>query len=330
MKALTEKRYELITRGIVEIIEPNELLDLLEKKARPVIYHGFEPSSKAIHIGYLIGLQKHLDFIEAGLKLIILFADLHAWLNEKGSWEEIARMTQAYKKNFLAFGIPKNKVKFVTGTSFQLKRNYWLDVMRLALRVRMLRAKRSMTIIGRQEDDPHVAQFLYPLMQVTDIKHLAVDIAFGDLAQRKVHMIAREELEAIGYKKPICLHHAEMAGLTQEGKMSSSKPETTIFVTDSPEKIEKKILEAYCEPAKVENNPILQIVEYIIFGRIGLKEFKVEREARFGGDVIYKNYQEVRDDYEKGLLHPLDLKKNVARELIKILAPMRKKLLGAG
>ncbi|MEM2932692.1 MAG: tyrosine--tRNA ligase [Candidatus Pacearchaeota archaeon] len=326
MKSTVEKRFELIRRNLIEVIEPGELMQLLEEKKRPVIYHGFEPSSKAIHIGYLIGLQKHLDFIEAGLKLIILFADLHAWLNEKGSWEEIARMKEEYKKNFLAFGIPKNKVKFVTGTSFQLKKDYWLDVMKLALRVRMQRAKRSMTIIGREEDDPHVAQFLYPLMQVTDIKHLAVDIAFGDLAQRKVHMIAREELEAIGYKKPICLHHAEMAGLTQEGKMSSSKPETTIFVTDSPEKIQKKILEAYCEPAKVENNPILQIVEYIIFGRIGLKEFKVEREAKFGGDIVYKSYKELKEDYEKALLHPLDLKKNVARELIAILEPIRKKL----
>ncbi|MEM4318282.1 MAG: tyrosine--tRNA ligase [Candidatus Pacearchaeota archaeon] len=326
MKSTVEKRFELIRRNLVEVIEPSELMRLLEEKKRPIIYHGFEPSSKAIHIGYLIGLQKHLDFIDAGLKLIILFADLHAWLNEKGTWQEIKQMVKNYKRNFVAVGIPIKKVEFVLGSEFQFKKGYWLDVMKLALRVRMQRAKRSMTIIGRAEQDPHVAQFLYPLMQVADMKHLTVDIAFGDLAQRKVHMIGREELGNIGYKKPICLHHAEMAGLTQEGKMSSSKPETTIFVNDTPEVIEKKILEAYCEPAKAENNSILQIVEYIIFGRLGRREFKIERPTKFGGDIVYKSYKELKEDYEKALLHPLDLKKNVARELIAILEPIRKKL----
>lgn len=327
MKSLIEKRYELITRNLVEIIEPNELFDLLKKKKKPVIYHGFEPSSKAIHIGYFIGLQKHMDFINAGLKLIILLADLHAWLNEKGSWEEIKQMAKSYEKNFIAFGIPKNKVKFVFGSNFQLKKDYWLDVMKLALHIRMARARRSMTLIGREESDPHIAQFIYPLMQVVDIKHLKVDIAFGDLAQRKVHMMAREELKNIGYKKPICLHHIDMHSLTQKGKMSSSNPETTIFINDEPEVIEKKILNAYCEEGKVENNSILQIVKYIIFSEyFGIKEFKIEREKKFGGDIVYKNYKELEKDFIDLKLHPLDLKKSLARELIKILTPIRKKL----
>jgi len=325
MKTQKEKRYELITRNVVEIIQPNELLKILEEKKRPVVYHGFEPSSKSIHIGYLIGIQKHMDFIDAGLKVIILLADLHAWLNEKGSWEEIKKMVDNYKKNFLAF-LPKNKIKFTVGSSFQLRKEYWLDVMKLALKIRLLRAKRSMTIIGRNEPDPHIAQLIYPLMQVTDMKHLAVDIAFGDLAQRKVHMIAREYLKEINYKPPICLHHIDMHSLTFGQKMSSSKPETTIFITDSDDSIRKKIIEAYCPKGVVEANPIIEIVQYIIFGRIGVKELKVEREKKYGGDVVYKNYQEVKEDFIKERLHPLDLKKATAEALIKIIQPIRKRL----
>lgn len=326
MKTLREKRYELITRNLAEIIEPNELLESLEKKERPVVYQGFEPSSKAIHIGYFIGLQKNLDFIDAGLKVILLMADFHAWLNEKGSMESIKEMAKNYEKNFSAFGISKNKVKYVLGSEFQLSKEYWVDVMKLALNVRLLRARRSMTIIGRKDPDPHVAQVLYPLMQVADVKHLKVDIAFGDLAQRKVHMIAREYMNTINYKAPICLHHVDMASLVQgETKMSSSS-QTALFVTDSKEVIEKKILDAYCPKGVVEGNPILQIINYIIFGRIGVKELKVERESRYGGDIVYKNYNELKEDYTKEKLHPLDLKKAVAKALIKIMEPIKKKL----
>lgn len=326
MKSLNEKRYELITRNLVEIIEPQELMKILKEKKQPIIYHGFEPSSKAIHIGYLIGLQKHMDFIDAGLKLIVLFADVHAWLNEKGNWQEIEEMAKLYEKNFIACGINKNKVKFVLGSSFQLKKDYWLDVMKLALKIRLLRAKRSMTIIGRTEEDPHVAQLIYPLMQVTDMKHLAIDIAFGDLAQRKIHMMAREYLHFIDYKKPICLHHIDMHSLVYGQKMSSSKPETTVFINDKPEAIKKKILNAYCPKASLEENPIMEIVQHIIFGRIGLKQFKVERPSKYGGDIVYKSYEEVKEDFLKAKLHPLDLKKAVANALIKILEPIRKKL----
>ncbi len=327
MKSWKEKRYELITRNLVEIIEPNELLNILEEKKSPVVYHGFEPSSKSIHIGYLIGIQKHMDFIDAKLKLIILLANLHAWLNEKGSWEEIEEMTEKYKKNFLACGLSKNKVKFVLGTDFQLKKEYWMDVMKLSLKIRLLRAKRSMTMIGRKEKDPHIAQMLYPLMQVADMKHLSIDIAFGDLAQRKVHMIAREYIDKINYKPPICLHHIEMHPLKFGlEKMSSSKPESSIFLTDSEEIIRKKIMDAYCPKGIVEANPILEISQYIIFGRIGIKELKVEREKKYGGDVVYKNYHELKEDFMKERLHPLDLKKAVADALIKILKPIKNRL----
>jgi len=325
MKSIIEKRFELIKRNTAEIIESNELLKLLEEN-KPRIYHGFEPSSKSIHIGYLIGIQKHLDFIDAGLDLTLLLADVHAWLNEKGDWDKIKEMSELYKKNFIACGIPKDKVNFVLGSSFQLEKDYWLDVMRLSLKVRMQRAKRSMTIIGREEEDPHIAQFFYPLMQAVDIKHLKADIVFGDLAQRKIHMLARDELENIGYKKPVAIHHQEMNSLTLGQKMSSSKPETTVFLDDKPEIIEKKITNAYCEAGKLEANPIMEIINFIIFGRLGVKQFKVEREKKHGGDVIFKSYEEVKEDFLKSKLHPLDLKKAVAKELIKILAPIKKRL----
>ena len=186
-----------------------------------------------------------------------------------------------------------------------------------------------MSLIGRGEEDPHVAQYLYPLMQAVDIKHLNVDIAFGDTAQRKVHMIAREFLPALGYKKPIAIHHKDMLGLTG-GKMSASKPETCIMIDESPEQIKSKIMTAYCPAKQIKDNPILQICEHIIFERQNKKQksLKVERPKKFGGDISFKSYEELVKAYQKDL-HPLDLKKTVALSLIKILEPVRKKFASA-
>ena len=318
-----EKRLELVKRETSEIITEKELLAILEQKKQPVVYHGFEPSGRIFHIGYIIGINKHIDFQKAGLRLKLLMADYHAWLNEKGSMEEIRETAKRYIKGFEALGVDIKKADVVFGSEFQLKEDYFTDIMKLSLRIRLLRARRSMTLIGREEEDPHISQLFYPLMQAIDIKHLKVDIAFGDLAQRKIHVLAREELPHLGYKAPIAIHHEFLQGL-QGGKMSASVPASSIMIDDMPEKIEKKIKEAFCPAKQIKDNPILQICKFIILPRES--KLKVERSRKFGGDILYNSYTEIEKDFAAGKLHPLDLKVAVAASLIRILAPVRKKL----
>jgi len=310
----------LIKRNVTEIVGEAELKKLLKENKKITVYHGFEPSGEGIHVGYIIGLNKHIDFQKAGLRLKILFADLHSFLNEKGSLSKIEHLADLYKEYMLAWGLDAKKTEFIPGTDFQLGHEYFLDVLKLSLMIRMARAKRSMSIIGRGEADPHVAQVLYPLMQAADAKHLNADIAFGDMAQRKVHMIMRETLPKLNYKAPIAIHHEDMVGLTG-GKMSSSVPGSLIMLDESPENIKKKIMKAFCPMKKIKDNPILQICQYVIFIKQG--KMKIKRDKKHGGGIAFNNYKELEKAYQKGL-HPLDLKNAVAENLIKILEPVRK------
>jgi tyrosyl-tRNA synthetase len=316
----TEQRIELITKNTAEVVTENELANLLDRNKHPVVYDGFEPSGKGLHIGTLIGINKLMDFQKAGLRLKILLADLHGWLNEKGSLSRIEKIAELYKEGFAALGVNLRKAKVVYGSDFQLGYEYMFDVLKLATKIRLLRAKRAMTIIGREERDPKIAQVVYPLMQVIDIKALKADIAFGGIDQRKIHMLARENLPQLEYKTPIALHHELMVGLTGS-KMSSSVQASHIMIDEQPEEIRKRILNAFCPAKQIANNPILQICKHIIFQK--LKEFKIEREKKFGGDVTFKSYEELEKTFIKGL-HPFDLKKATAESLIKILEPVRK------
>lgn len=314
-------RFELIERNTCEIVKEEELKELLEKKKEIVVYHGFEPSGDGLHIGTMIGVNKHIDFQKAGLKLKLLCADLHAYLNKKGSLAKIAYISELYKAGFEALGVDMKKAEVVMGSDFQLGHDYFLDVLQLSLKTRMLRAKRSMAVIAREEDDPHVAQILYPLMQAADIKHLGVDAAFGDMAQRKIHMLARENLLDLDYKAPIAIHHIDMVGLTG-GKMSASIPNSRIMIDEEPEMIRKKINKAFCPEGQVKDNPILQICEYIIFNR--RDKLDIKRDKKFGGDVSYKNYEKLENDFVEKKLHPMDLKNAVAESLVDILESVRK------
>ena len=315
-------RMNLIRQNTSEILTQEELKKLLKEKQKPVVYHGFEPSgSGIIHIGYMIGVNKLIDFQKAGLNVITLFADLHAWLNEKGSLERIEKIAKLYNLCFEALGLDTSKSRAVLGSSFQLNDDYVKDILKLSLKVRMARARRAMDVIGRGEENPHVAQMLYPLMQAADIKHLKADIAFGDMAQRKIHMLAREELPGLGYNQPVCIHHIDMEGL-KGGKMSSSMPETLISINEEPEKIEKKIGSAFCPPKEIgEANPVFSIARLIIFPRV--KSFRIERPKKYGDNLEFFQIEELEEAYKKNL-HPQDLKNAVSRHLAEILCPARK------
>jgi tyrosyl-tRNA synthetase len=55
-----------------------------------------------------------------------------------------------------------------------------------------------------------------------------------------------------------------------------------------------------------------------------LKEkIEIKRDKKFGGNKRYSSIEELKNDFSKGSLHPMDLKNAVADSLIEILKPAR-------
>jgi len=109
-------------------------------------------------------------------------------------------------------------------------------------------------------------------------------------------------------------------------KMSKSKPDSAIFMTDSHEDIKRKINKAYCPEGEIEKNPVLEYARYIIFqsfNRLKINSLIINRPQKFGGAISFKNYQELEKAFGEKKLHPMDLKKTVAEVLNKLIAPVR-------
>jgi tyrosyl-tRNA synthetase len=308
-------KIDLLKRNVAEIVKEEELIQLLEEKKTPTVYTGYEPSGK-IHLGHLLTINKLIDFKDAGFKVIVLLADLNAYLNEKGSLDEIEEIAKMNKRYFEAFGL---KAEYVFGSDFQLDPEYTKNVLRLSRNTTLKRARRSMDEVGRNMESPRVSQMIYPLMQVMDIAELGVDVAMGGTDQRKIHMLAREESESLGFKKPICVHMPIIVGLDGE-KMSSSK-NNFIAMDDSSEDIYRKITSSFCPPREIEGNPIIHLYRYHIFQRY--ERLSIERAEKYGGNLEYSSCKGLEEDYLNGKIHPMDLKKNAARYVDEILSPIR-------
>lgn len=312
-----KEKLDLIKRNVSEIVSEKELIELLRGKKKPVVYCGYEPNGP-MHLGHFVTVTKLMDLEKAGFKVKILLADVHALLNRKGSEEDIQKEVENWKRTIKAIGI---NAEIVLGSDFQFKKDYQIDVMRLAQSATINRGLRSMQEIARDVENATISQLWYPLMQVADIKHLKVDVALGGLEQRKVHMIGKDMKKILNYDF-VALHTPLITSLKGPGsKMSKSIPGSGISITDSYETIKKTINGAYCLEKDVKDNPVLQLAQLIIFPRIS--SFDVKRPEKFGGNISFENSYEMEKAFAKGELHPMDLKNAVIEYLEKIIKPIR-------
>ncbi len=97
-----------------------------------------------------------------------------------------------------SIGVPLEKLKFVTGTDFQLSREYTLDVYKFTSICGEHDAKRAGAEVVKQVDNPKLSGLLYPGLQALDEEYLGVDAQFGGVDQRKIFMLARKFLPMLG------------------------------------------------------------------------------------------------------------------------------------
>src|SRR3989344_2831065 len=218
-------------------------------------------------------------------------------------------------------------LEFVRGSDFQLKKDYIFDVMRLSTHVSVKDATKAASEVVKsvEGEKAKLSGLLYPLMQSLDEEYLKTDAQLGGTDQRKIMVLARENLPKLGYKSRIEVMHALIPGLVS-GKMSSSDEGSKIDLLDGPETIKRKLKNAEMVEGD-PNNGVMAFLKYVIMiiKQDQKKFFFIERDEKYGGDLKYKTYEEIEKDFVAKKLHPLDLKNAVAAEISGMLNPIQTK-----
>ena len=306
----------LIKRNTVEIINDNKIKNFMKKGAA---YCGYECSGE-IHLGHLVTILKLLDLQKAGIKVKVLLADWHTWLNKKGDWNFVNSQLKNWERGFKALGL---KAQIIRGTSFQKKPDYFEDVLKLSLGLTVSRGVRAMQQVARDIENAKISQIIYPLMQVEDVKKLEVNFVVAGTDQRKIYMMGIDEGKNIGLQEAVYLYTPLIPGLRGPGtKMSSSIPSSFISIRDSKIDLERKIKNAHCVGGEIKDNPILAIAKLIVFPMF--EKIEIKRPEKFGGNISYNSYDKLESDFKNKKIHALDLKNSVSEYLEKIIAQIRK------
>lgn len=315
------KQLELVMRNTAEVVTEDEIKDQVMSPGTRRAYVGYEPSGD-LHLGHLVTINKLVDLQKAGYEVVILLADIHAWLNKKReTLAEIHDIAESMRELFLASGLKPNKTEFVYGSDFQQDDDYVMDVWKLMTEVSINKSEKAVSQgIASSDSGLRLSHATYPIMQALDIPYLDIDLAVGGMAQRRVHMLGRDHLPDIGYEAPTCLHTPLLMGL--DGEPMSSSEGNLIALNDDTETIEDKIAGAYCPAGELEGNPVVDIFQYHLFPRF--EQVTISRADEYGGDVTYLSFDEFASDFADGSLHPKPTKQTAAEYLDRLLTDTRR------
>lgn len=323
---------ELVSRNMAEVITEDEIRKLNMSGAKA--YQGFEPSGLPHVATGLLWPKKLNEIASLGTEVTILLADWHAMINDKlgGDLERIRASGELFEKGMKAMGL-SDSVKFLWASDLVNNGTYLGTLLKVAKSTTQSRLIRALPIMGRKAEDVEkdFSKYIYPLMQVTDIIEMDIDIAIGAMDQRHAHMLARDIQDKLHIKKASAVHGHLLGSLKGQGrmdvtgagefkKMSKSDPDSAIFLFDSEEDIRRKVKNAYCPMGEIEGNPISDILLRIIFP-YHEGDIVIHRPENKGGELVLHTEQDFIQLYTKKEIHPLDLKETVRSIITEMLAP---------
>jgi len=222
-------------------------LDLYEKGTRFVLYTGRGPSGP-VHIGHLVPwiFTRHLQE-KFGTRLYFQVTDDEKFVvDDELRLEDTKRFAYENALDLIALGFePENTYIIFDVEDIDMLYDIALEV---AKRITLSTAKAT---FGFQEST-NIGWIFWPAIQaVPCFLHAKLTgqnvpaLIPAAIDQDPYWRITRDVAPKLGYHKPAQIHCRFLPGLGAGGKMSASEPETSIFTTDPPEAVKRKIWNAF-------------------------------------------------------------------------------------
>ena len=238
----------LMKRGVVfGHREFKEINDLINKKEDFAVVTGMMPSGQ-MHIGHKMVVDQLIWYQQKGAMLSLPIADLESYAARDMSFEKGKKIAvEEYLTNWIALGLDLERDNVNVYLQSQNKSLFDLEFKAS----RKTNFSQLHAIYGF-DNSTNIAHVQAPLMQVADIllpqieefggpKKVVVPVGVDqDPHIRLTRDIAHRLNEELGFLQPASTYHRFLTGLTGD-KMSSSKPNTAIYLNETPEFAAKKV-----------------------------------------------------------------------------------------
>lgn len=297
------EQLKIIKRGVVEIIQEDELLEKLKEsfiKGKPLrVKAGFDPTAPDLHLGHTVLLNKMRQFQELGHEVIFLIGDFTGMIGDPTgksetrkalTKEEVMKNAETYKEQVFKILDPKKTI--IDFNSRWLEPLTGKDMIFLAAKYTVARMLERDDFAKRYESGKPISihEFMYPLLQGYDSVALKADIELGGTDQKFNLLVGRDLQKEYGLRPQTVITLPLLEGLDGVNKMSKSLG-NYVGITEPPKEIFGKLMSISDD---------LMLKYYELLSELSLEEL-----------------EKLKEDIKSGKKHPLEAKKELAMEMVR-------------
>lgn len=242
--------WELLTRGVDEILPAEGLQERLAHGKPLRIKAGFDPTAPDLHLGHTVLLTKMRQFQDLGHQVIFLIGDFTGRIGDPTgknvtrkplTEEEVRQNAQTYTDQVFRILDPER-----TEIAFN---SSWMGAMAVADLIRLASHYTVARMLERDDFTKRYAsghpiaihEFLYPLIQGYDSVALRADVELGGTDQKFNLLMGRHLQQVHGQPPQVVMTLPLLEGLDGVQKMSKSLG-NTVAIKDPPEEMFGKLM----------------------------------------------------------------------------------------
>ena len=297
-----DEQFAYLTKGAEEIIRPEELRAKLERSSKTGIplrvKAGFDPTAPDIHLGHTVLIRKLKQFQDLGHTVIFLIGDFTGLIGDPSGRnvtrppmtpEEVAANAETYKSQVFKILDPRaTVVDFNSRWLGKLTSAEWMTLCSKYTLARMLEREDFSKRIKEQRPIS-IHELLYPLVQGFDSVALRADAELGGTDQKFNLLVGRVLQQEYGQEPQVIMTMPLLEGLDGVQKMSKSLG-NYVGINEAPAEMFGKLMSISDD---------LMWRYYLLLTDMTTQEIEALKQRVAQGDV-----------------HPLTLKKDLARRII--------------
>lgn len=283
------------------------------------ILTGDRPTYDSFHLGNYVGSLKNRVKLQDEYETFILVADLHALTTHFKKTEDLEKNIRGLMLGYLSVGLDPSKVTFILQSKELEKMELAYILATLTQRAVLERQPALREKLDQGEEDT-LALYEYPVLMAADILLPKANLVPVGKDQKAHVELARDLAikfnnlygEVFPIPEPLIGDVPTLPGTDGQSKMGKSLG-NAIFLTDTPEEVEKKVMNMYTDPKRihptdpgtVERNPVFIYLD------------------AFGTESDTEQITRYKEQYRAGQVGDIEVKKYLVKVLNNFLDPIR-------
>lgn len=293
-----KQQLEILTRGAVDVVSREELLEKLRRGKPLRIKYGADPSAPDLHLGHSVPLWRLRRFQDLGHTIVFIIGDFTGRIGDPSGRSRTRPMLseEEVRANAATYAAQVGKILDISRCEI-VYNSEWFSKMgaegllRLAAHYTVARMLERDDFAKRMTAEAPIAivELLYPLIQAYDSVMVRADVEIGGTDQLFNMLVGRDIMRAYDMEPQVVMTWPLLVGTDGHEKMSKSLG-NYIGVTDPPNEMFGKLM-------SIPDDLLPQYLELLV-------------------EMPPDEIAQLQEEMAAGAVNPRDVKDDMARRIV--------------